>query len=154
MSLNIVLCEPQIPQNTGNISRTCAVVGATLHLIRPLGFEITESRVKRAGLDYWDKLDIFYYDGLDEFLRGRREEELFLFSTKATTFYSDVTYPDGAYLVFGREDAGLPEWVLERYRGRCVKLPMREDLRSLNLSNTAAVAAYEFYRQRGFPGLI
>jgi tRNA (cytidine/uridine-2'-O-)-methyltransferase len=154
MGLNIVLCEPQIPQNTGNISRTCAVVGASLHLIKPLGFEITESRVRRAGLDYWDKLEIFHYDGLAEFLAQHGGEELFLFSTKAERFYSDVTYPDGAYLIFGREDAGLPEWLLERYRERCVKLPMREDLRSLNLSNTAAVAAYEYYRQRGFPGLM
>jgi tRNA (cytidine/uridine-2'-O-)-methyltransferase len=154
MNLNLVLCEPQIPQNTGNISRTCAVVGAALHLIKPLGFEITESRVRRAGLDYWDKLDIFYYDGLADFLEQHGGEELFLFSTKAERFYSDVTYPDGAYLIFGREDAGLPEDVLLQYSERCVKLPMRDGLRSLNLSNTAAVAAYEYYRQRGFPGLM
>ncbi|MDR0903308.1 MAG: tRNA (cytidine(34)-2'-O)-methyltransferase [Ruminococcus sp.] len=154
MNLNLVLCEPQIPQNTGNISRTCAVVGAALHLIKPMGFEITESRVKRAGLDYWDKLDIFYYDGIDEFLAGKDEEKLFFFSTKAGRFYSDVQYPDGAYLIFGREDAGLPEAVLERYSERCVKLPMRDGLRSLNLSNTAAVAAYEYLRQRNFPGLM
>ncbi|MDR0975232.1 MAG: tRNA (cytidine(34)-2'-O)-methyltransferase [Ruminococcus sp.] len=154
MKLNLVLCEPQIPQNTGNISRTCAVVGAALHLIRPLGFEITESRVKRAGLDYWDKLDIFYYDSLEDFMEKHGDKELFFFSTKAEKFYSDVKYPDGAYLVFGREDAGLPEWLLEKQAERCVKLPMRDGLRSLNLSNTAAVAAYEYLRQRGFPGLM
>ncbi|MDR0943855.1 MAG: tRNA (cytidine(34)-2'-O)-methyltransferase [Ruminococcus sp.] len=151
--LNLVLCEPQIPQNTGNISRTCAVTGAALHLIRPLGFEITESRVKRAGLDYWDKLSIFYYDGLDEFLSKHEKDELFFFSTKASLVYTDITYPENAYLIFGREDAGLPETVLAAYSDRAVKLPMRDGLRSLNLSNSVAVAVYEALRQQGFPGL-
>jgi tRNA (cytidine/uridine-2'-O-)-methyltransferase len=151
--LNLVLCEPQIPQNTGNISRTCAVTGAALHLIRPLGFEITDSKLKRAGLDYWDKLSIFYYDNLDEFLSKHGGDELFFFTTKASRLYTDIKYPENAYLIFGREDAGLPEDLLSKHRERCVRLPMRESLRSLNLSNSVAVAAYEALRQQGFPGL-
>jgi tRNA (cytidine/uridine-2'-O-)-methyltransferase len=151
--LNIVLCEPQIPQNTGNISRTCAVTGAKLHLIHPFGFEITEPRVKRAGLDYWDKLTIFYYDNTDEFLKVHSTDRLFFYSTKAGTVYSDATYPPDSYLVFGREDKGLPEPLLEKYYENVVRIPMRDGLRSLNLSNSVAVAAYEVLRQWDFPGL-
>jgi tRNA (cytidine/uridine-2'-O-)-methyltransferase len=152
--LNLVLCEPQIPQNTGNISRTCAVTGAALHLIKPLGFEITDSKLKRAGLDYWDKLSIFYYDNLDEFLSEHKNDELFFFTTKASRFYTDIKYPENAYLIFGREDAGLPEATLAANADRAVKLPMRDGLRSLNLSNSVAVAAYEVLRQWGFQGLL
>jgi tRNA (cytidine/uridine-2'-O-)-methyltransferase len=151
--LNLVLCEPQIPQNTGNISRTCAVTGAALHLIKPLGFEITDSKLKRAGLDYWDKLAIFTYNSLDEFLSAHKNDEMFFFSTKAKRYYTDIKYPENAYLIFGREDRGLPESVLSAFSDRAVKLPMRETLRSLNLSNSVAVAAYEALRQWGFPGL-
>jgi tRNA (cytidine/uridine-2'-O-)-methyltransferase len=151
--LNIVLCEPQIPQNTGNISRTCAVTGAVLHLIRPFGFEITEPRVKRAGLDYWDKLTIFYYDNTDEFMKQHSTDRLFFYSTKAGKVYSDVSYPPDSYLVFGREDKGLPEELLAKYYENVVRIPMRDGLRSLNLSNSVAVATFEVLRQWDFPGL-
>ncbi len=151
--LNIVLIEPEIPQNTGNIARTCAAVGAALHLVEPMGFKVDDAKLKRAGLDYWHSLDITYYPNLDEFLRVNEGEEMFFFSTKAKNCYSDVTYPKKLFLVFGKETRGLPESLLERNLDRCVRLPMRESLRSLNLSNTAAVAVYEVLRQRGFAGL-
>lgn len=150
--LNIALVEPQIPQNTGNISRTCAVTGARLHLIRPLGFEVTDRSLKRAGLDYWDKLDITYYDGLEDFFL-KNQGPYFYFSTKARKVHSDVSYPDGAFLLFGREDRGLPERLLLDNRESCIRIPMRNTLRSLNLSNSVAVAAYEVLRQWGYPGL-
>lgn len=152
-SMNIVLVEPQIPQNTGNISRTCAVTGARLHLIRPLGFEVTDKNLKRAGLDYWDKLDITYYDSTEEFFSSTAGGEYFFFTTKGRRLYSDVSYPDDCYIIFGREDKGLPEELLFENPDRCVRIPMRETLRSLNLSNSVAIAAYEVLRQRGFPGL-
>lgn len=150
--LNIVLVEPQIPQNTGNISRTCAVTGARLHLVRPFGFEITDKKLKRAGLDYWDKLDITYYDSLDDFF-AKTDGEYFYFTTKGRTVHSDVSYPDNCYIIFGREDAGLPEELLYKNPDRCVRIPMRPTLRSLNLSNSAAIAAYEVLRQWGYPEL-
>jgi tRNA (cytidine/uridine-2'-O-)-methyltransferase len=153
MKLNIVLCEPQIPQNTGNISRTCAVTGAHLHLIRPMGFEVTDKNLKRAGLDYWDKLDITYYDSLSEFMELHKQRDLRFFSTKARSVYSDVSYPDGVFLVFGREDRGLPEPLLEAHIENTLRIPMRDTLRSLNLSNSVAVGTYEVLRQWGFPGL-
>ncbi len=151
--LNIVLVEPQIPENTGNISRTCAVTGARLHLVHPLGFEVTAARVKRAGLDYWDKLDITHYPGGLPAFFAETAGPYHFFSTKAARFYTDVAYADGAYLVFGREDAGLPESLLRANREACVRLPQRDGLRSLNLSNAVAVAAYEALRQWAFPGL-
>lgn len=150
--LNIVLVEPRIPQNTGNISRTCAVTGAKLHLVRPFGFEITDKNLKRAGLDYWDKLDITYYDGLDDFF-SKTHGEYFYFTTKGKNIHSDVRYPNGCFLVFGREDAGLPEELLYKNPGHCVRIPMRNTLRSLNLSNSAAIAAYEVLRQWDYPDL-
>lgn len=150
--LNIVLVEPRIPQNTGNISRTCAVTGAKLHLVRPLGFEITDKNLKRAGLDYWDKLDITYYDGLDDFF-SQTHGEYFYFTTKGKNVHSDVRYPNGCFLVFGREDAGLPEELLYKNPDHCVRIPMRNTLRSLNLSNSAAIAAYEALRQWDYPDL-
>ena len=153
MTLNIVLVEPQIPQNTGNISRTCAVTGARLHLVRPLGFEVTDKNLKRAGLDYWDKLDITYYDSLADFFEKTAGGKYYYFTTKGRHVYSDVDYPDGAYIVFGREDAGLPEELLHDNPDTCVRMPMRPTLRSLNLSNTVAIAAYEVLRQWGFPDL-
>ena len=153
MRLNIVLAQPQIPQNTGNISRTCAVTGAALHLIRPFGFEITDKHLKRAGLDYWDKLEIYYYDSFEDFFEKTKDGEYYFFTTKGENVYSDVKYPDNVYLIFGREDKGLPEDLLYHNRERCVRLPMRKELRSLNLSNTAAVAAFEVLRQWGFPDL-
>lgn len=150
--LNIVLVEPQIPQNTGNVARTCAVTGAKLHLVEPLGYEITDAKLKRAGLDYWDKLDVTRYGGLDEFFL-QNAGPFFFFTTKAKRFYTEADYPDGCYLVFGREDAGLPRDLLAAHPDSLVRLPMYGALRSLNLSNTVAVGVYEALRQQGFAGL-
>ena len=151
-NLNIVLLEPQIPQNTGNISRTCAVTGARRHLIKPLGCEVTDKNLKRAGLDYWDKLDITYYENLGDFF-NKNNGEYFYFTTKGKNVYTDVSYPDNAYLFFGREDKGLPEELLFENKEKCVRVPMRDTLRSLNLSNTVAIATYEVLRQWDFPDL-
>ncbi|MBE6684459.1 MAG: tRNA (cytidine(34)-2'-O)-methyltransferase [Ruminococcaceae bacterium] len=148
--INIVLCEPEIPQNTGNIARTCAATGASLHLIRPLGFEIDNAKLKRAGLDYWDKLDITFYDGLDDFYAKHPDAKVYYFSTKAKHKYSDVTYPDDAWIMFGKETKGLPEDLLYANPETCVRIPMRDGLRSLNLSNSVAIAVYEILRQRDF----
>ncbi len=148
--INIVLCEPEIPQNTGNIARTCAATGASLHLIRPLGFEIDNAKLKRAGLDYWDKLDITFYDGLDDFYSRHPDAKVYYFSTKAKHKYSDVSYPDDAWIMFGKETKGLPEELLYANPDTCVRIPMRDGLRSLNLSNSVAIAVYEILRQRDF----
>ena len=153
MTLNIVLVSPQIPQNTGNIARTCAATGARLHLVRPMGFTVDDRKLKRAGLDYWHLLDITYYESLDDFFEKNAGGEFFFFITKGRKRYSDVSYPDGAFLVFGREDAGLPEELLFENPLLCVRLPMIDEARSLNLSNTVAVAAYEALRQWDFPAL-
>lgn len=150
--LNIVLVEPQIPQNTGNIARTCAATGARLHLVGPLGFKIDDAKLKRAGLDYWHLLDISHYDGLEDFF-SRTSGEYYCFSTKAPRRYVDIAYPPDVYLLFGREDAGLPEQLLWDKRETCVRLPMIPQARSLNLSNSVAVAAYEVLRQWDFPEL-
>lgn len=153
-TLNIVLVEPEIPQNTGNISRTCAATGARLHLIEPLGFTIDDRQLKRAGLDYWRLLDITYYKNLEDFF-ARNTGPYFYFSTKAKHIHSDVVYPDGAYLVFGKETRGLPEELLRAHPDDCVRLPMidRDEARSLNLSNSVAVGVYEVLRQWGYPGM-
>ena len=151
--INIVLCEPEIPQNTGNIARTCAATGASLHLIRPLGFEIDNAKLKRAGLDYWDKLDITFYDGLDDFFAKHPDAHVYYFSTKARHKYSDVCYPDEAWIMFGKETRGLPEELLFEHPDDCVRIPMRDQLRSLNLSNSVAIAVYEILRQWDFDGL-
>ena len=151
--LNIVLVEPQIPQNTGNISRTCAVTGAKLHLIRPFGFEISDKHLKRAGLDYWDKLDITYYDNMTDFFEKNNNGNFFYFTTKGKKVHSDAEYPDNSYLIFGREDKGLPEKILFENPNCCVRIPMRNELRSLNLSNSVAIAVYEYHRQKNFEGL-
>ncbi|MBE6760550.1 MAG: tRNA (uridine(34)/cytosine(34)/5-carboxymethylaminomethyluridine(34)-2'-O)-methyltransferase TrmL [Ruminococcaceae bacterium] len=150
--LNIVLVEPQIPQNTGNIARTCAATGARLHLVEPMGFRVDDRKLKRAGLDYWHLLDITYYESLDDFF-ARTHGEYFYFSTKARHTHTEVTYPDGAYLVFGKETAGLPEALLHANPQRCVRLPMIDGARSLNLSNTVAVGVYEALRQWDYPEL-
>lgn len=150
--LNIVLVEPQIPQNTGNIARICAATGARLHLVGPMGFTVDDRKLKRAGLDYWHLLDITYYEGLDDFF-ARNSGPFYYFTTKAKNRYTDVVYPDGVYLVFGREDAGLPESLLVKNPASCVRLPMRGEARSLNLSNTVAVGVYEALRQWDFPAL-
>ena len=136
--LNIVLVEPQIPENTGNIARTCAVTGARLHLVRPLGFEVTDKHLKRAGLDYWHLLDITYYDNLDDFF-AKNSGPFFYFTSKGRHRHTDVSYPDGSYLVFGREDAGLPERLLFENPDHCVRMPMRKGVRCLNLSNSVAI---------------
>lgn len=153
MNLNVVLVEPQIPQNTGNISRTCAVTGAKLHLVKPLGFEVSDKHLKRAGLDYWDKLDITYYDGLDDFFESTKGGVYYYFTTKGRKVYSDAEYEDNCYLIFGREDKGLPEELLHDNKDSCVRIPMRPELRSLNLSNSVAIAVYETLRQWDYPDL-
>lgn len=152
--LNIVLVEPQIPQNTGNISRTCAVTGAALHLVKPYGFTITDKQLKRAGLDYWDKLDIYEYDNLDSFFE-QNEGAFYFFTTKGRKVHSDADYPQdkNVFLIFGREDKGLPEDLLYKNSDCCVRIPMRKTLRSLNLSNSAAIAVYEVLRQWDYPDL-
>lgn len=151
--INIVLHEPEIPQNTGNIARTCAATGASLHLIRPLGFEIDDKKLKRAGLDYWHHLDITYYDGLEDFYQRNPQAQVYYFTTKAKNLYSDVSYPDNVFIMFGKETKGLPEELLYQNPNTCVRLPMRDGLRSLNLSNTVAIAVYEILRQGNFEGL-
>jgi tRNA (cytidine/uridine-2'-O-)-methyltransferase len=153
MRLNIVLVEPQIPQNTGNISRTCAVLGAGLHLVRPLGFSTDDRQLKRAGLDYWDKLDVFYYDSFEDLESRRPRADFYFFTTKAEATHCDAAFSDGCFIVFGKETAGLPAGLLARNAGRCFRIPMRPGVRSLNLSNAVAVVAYEAARQGAFAGL-
>lgn len=152
--LNIVLVEPQIPQNTGNISRTCAVTGAALHLVKPYAFEITDKHLKRAGLDYWDKLEIHEYENLDEFFEANCGE-FYYFTTKGKNVHSEIDYPDDkdVYIIFGREDKGLPEDLLYKNPDSCARIPMRKTLRSLNLSNSVAIAVYEILRQWDYPDL-
>ncbi len=149
--LNIVLVEPEIPQNTGNIARTCAATGASLHLVRPLGFSVSDKALKRAGLDYWHMLDITYYDDLNDFFEKTKGGKYFYFSTKATHRHSDIDYPDDCYIVFGRETKGLPEELLLKNPETTVRIPMLEDARSLNLSNSVAIAVYEILRQWDYP---
>ncbi len=155
-TLNIVLVEPQIPQNTGNIARTCAATGARLHLVEPMGFRVDNAKLKRAGLDYWHLLDITYYENLDDFFEKNKDGNFYYFSTKATNIYSGVEYPDNCYLVFGKETAGLPEELLHDNPDKCVRLPMINDssARSLNLSNSVAIGVYEVLRQWNFPDLL
>ena len=150
--LNIVMVEPEIPQNTGNVARTCAATGARLHLVGPMGFTIDDKKLKRAGLDYWDLLDITFYDSLDEFF-AKNEGEFFFFTTKALHTYTEVSYPDNAYLFFGKETKGLPEELLLKHPDRCVRIPMISDARSLNLSNSVAIGVYEALRQWDYPTL-
>lgn len=151
--INIVLHEPEIPQNTGNIARTCAVTGAVLHLIRPLGFCPDSAKLKRAGLDYWYALDITYYDNLEDFFAKNPDAEVYYYSTKAPRAYTEVSYPEKVFLMFGKETKGLPEKLLESRLERTVRIPMRESMRSLNLSNSVAIGVFEVFRQRNFSGL-
>lgn len=151
-TLNIVLLEPRIPENAGNIARTCAVTGARLHLIRPFGFEITDKHLKRAGLDYWHLLDISYYDDLKDFY-SKNSGPCFYFTSKGPRRHTEVEYPDNCYLFFGREDAGLPEELLLKNQQSCVRMPMRQGVRCLNLSNAVAVGVYEVLRQWNFEDL-
>ncbi len=150
---HIVLVEPEIPQNTGNIARTCAVTGATLHLVRPLGFSVDDKQLKRAGLDYWNQLDVRYYDSFEEVEQTYPDARFFLLSTHASKNYADADYRDGDFLVFGKETAGLGERLLSRRSEDTFRIPMRNGLRSLNLSNAVALVIYEALRQNDFPGL-
>ena len=152
-TLNLVLVEPEIPQNTGNIARTCAATGARLHIVKPMGFAIDDKKLKRAGLDYWHLLDLTYYENLNDFFEKNKGGSFFLFSTKGTHVYSDVAFPDNAFLLFGKETRGLPEHVLMQFPETTLRIPMIDEARSLNLSNSVAVAAYEVLRQWGFPAL-
>ena len=151
--IDIILAETEIPSNTGNISRTCAVTGARLHLIEPLGFDISDKALKRAGLDYWQYLDVRVYKNLDEFFEKNSDENLWLATTKAPMSYDKADFTGDVKLMFGKETAGLPEYLREKYRERCIRIPMKEDVRSLNLSNSVAIICYEALRQQGFPGL-
>ena len=156
MSINIVLFEPEIPQNTGNIARTCAATGSKLHLIKPLGFSVSDKQLKRAGLDYWDLVDITYYENLDEFLSIHGSKPIYLSTTKADKFYSDVLYVDDCFIVFGKETKGLPENLHNMYHENRIKIPMidNEHARSLNLANSVNIVLYEALRQIKFPNLI
>jgi len=151
--LNIVLVEPEIPQNTGNIARTCAATHSRLHLVRPLGFDISDRAVRRAGLDYWPMVDLQVYDSLDHFFAVNPRPDLWLATTKAPRDYTQATFREGCWLMFGKETAGLPEDLRLRWSHRCIRIPMRPDARSLNLANSVAVLTYEALRQQGFPGL-
>ncbi|MDC7221887.1 MAG: tRNA (cytidine(34)-2'-O)-methyltransferase [Spirochaetales bacterium] len=153
MSVNIVLYEPEIPQNTGNIARTCAATGASLHLIHPLGFSVDEKHVRRAGLDYWDLLDIHHYDNWADFLSKNGEGSFFFATTKAKKHYAQVEYGENCYIIFGPESRGLPEELLVEYRNDNIRIPMKGEARSLNLSNAVAILAYEALRQGDFAGL-
>ena len=151
--INIVLYSPEIPQNTGNISRTCAVTGARLHIIKPMGFEISDRTLKRAGLDYWDKLDVRYYENYEDFIRQNENAQLYFFSSHAEKSFADVDYAPDAFLVFGCESVGLPTELVEANFDRAVRIPMRKTLRCLNLSNSVAIAVYELLRRDGYAGL-
>ncbi|MCI9402784.1 MAG: tRNA (cytidine(34)-2'-O)-methyltransferase [Oscillospiraceae bacterium] len=153
--LNIVLVEPEIPQNTGNIARTCAATGARLHLIEPLGFDISEKAVKRAGLDYWHLVDLHVWHDLDELFGSEKPEDIWLATSKGPRSYTDpaVQFRDGCWLFFGKETAGLPEAFRLQYSQRCIRIPIRAEARCLNLSNSVAILAYEALKQTGFPGL-
>lgn len=150
---NIVLVEPEIPQNTGNIARTCAATGCRLHLIKPLGFSLSDKYLKRAGLDYWSLVDVYIYDSLDMFFSKHADARFHFFTTKARKTYSDAEYLDGDFLIFGKETKGLDETLLLSHPDECVRIPMIGDSRSLNLANSAAVAVYEALRQNKFKGL-
>ncbi len=151
--LNIVLLEPEIPQNCGNIARTCAATGSRLHLIRPLGFDISERAVRRAGLDYWHLVEVLDYENLDDFFARNQVRQMWCLSTKAPRSYTEASFSDGCYLFFGKETRGLPEPFLEEHREQCIRLPMRPEARSLNLSNSVAITVYEALRQLSFLGL-
>ena len=152
--LNIVLVEPEIPQNCGNIARTCAATGSVLHLVKPLGFDISEKAVRRAGLDYWHLVDVRVYENLPEFFAKNEISQMWCLSTKAPRCYTDVHYQDGCFLLFGKETKGLPEDLLNAHYDECVRIPMREEARSLNLSNAVAITAFEALRQQEFSGLL
>ncbi|MCQ6558647.1 tRNA (uridine(34)/cytosine(34)/5-carboxymethylaminomethyluridine(34)-2'-O)-methyltransferase TrmL [Paenibacillus mendelii] len=153
MAFHIVLVEPEIPANTGNIARTCAATGTHLHLVRPLGFNTDDKTLKRAGLDYWYAVNIHYYDSFAEVKENNPQGRFFFASTKAAKRYTDFAFEDGDFFVFGKETKGLPEILLQEHEETCIRLPMTDKVRSLNLSNSAAIVVYEAFRQTGFPGM-
>ncbi len=153
--LNIVLMQPQIPQNTGNVARTCAATGARLHLVKPMGFTVDDKKLKRAGLDYWHMLDITYYDSTDDFFEKNKGGNFFYLTTKGQHIFTETVFPkENCYIIFGREDAGLPEELLKENPENSLRIPMKGDARSLNLSNTVAIVTYEALRQWGYPELL
>lgn len=151
--LNIVLHEPEIPANTGNIGRTCCATGTRLHLIGPLGFSLSEKALKRAGMDYWDKLDVTVYDDYNDFIERNPDAKVYYATTKAPNVYSDVSYEEDCYIMFGKESAGIPEEILVNNQNNCVRIPMNPEIRSLNLSNSVAIVLYEALRQNNFTGM-
>lgn len=154
MSLNIVLVEPEIPHNTGSIARTCALTGVKLHLVRPLGFSVSDKYLKRAGLDYWSLVDINYYDSFKEVLEKNPQGDFYYATTKAKSIYTEKTYKDNSFFVFGKETRGLPMEIIENNMDKCIKIPMRKNIgRSLNLSNSANIVIYEALRQLDFPDI-
>lgn len=148
--VNIVLLEPEIPANTGNIGRTCVATGSVLHLIEPLGFQINDKMLKRSGLDYWHKLDVRRYVNFEDFLEKNPGAKIYMATTKSRQVYTNVSYEDGCYIMFGKESAGIPEEILLDYRDTCIRIPMLEEIRSLNLGNSVAIVCYEALRQQGF----
>ena len=152
--IHIVLVSPEIPQNTGNIARTCAATGCALHLVKPLGFSIDDKHLKRAGLDYWDKVTVGVYESFEELEQKCPDAHFYPVETEGSRFHTEVTYPEDVFFVFGKETKGLPKAIVEKYADTLIRLPMRKGLRSLNLSNAAAVMVYEALRQRGFEGLV
>ena len=156
MSLNIVLFEPEIPQNTGNIARTCAVTGSRLHLIKPLGFSVKDKYLKRAGLDYWNLVDITYYENFEDFKKRTGNSKVFISTTKGSKFYTDAAYEDECYILFGKETAGLPDYIHREYKENRIRIPMIGDVqaRSLNLANSVNIVIYEALRQLGFPHMV
>jgi tRNA (cytidine/uridine-2'-O-)-methyltransferase len=154
LNLNIVLYQPKIPQNTGNIARTCAAVGAKLHLIRPLGFSVRNKHLKRAGLDYWHMVDTQYYDSIEDFFKIHKQQKFSFITKKASKTYDNIDFSGEVFLIFGKETSGLPEKLLAKNRERCYRIPMKSDARSLNLSNAVAVIIYEACRQKGFESLL
>ncbi|OPZ93673.1 MAG: tRNA (cytidine(34)-2'-O)-methyltransferase [Firmicutes bacterium ADurb.Bin419] len=153
MAINIVLVEPEIPQNTGNIVRTCAAVGARLHLIKPLGFSVEDKYLKRAGLDYWNEVDITYYDSFQELKEKYKGSSFYYATTKAVRTYAEIEYPEDCFFVFGKETKGLPEDILVQNKECCIRIPMIGEIRSLNLSNSVAIIVYEALRQNNFEGM-
>ncbi len=151
--MNIVLLEPEIPSNTGNIGRTCVATGARLHLIEPLGFRLNEKSIQRAGMDYWEQLDVTRYVNFEEFLEKNGHPKIYMATTKAKRNYTDVSFEEDAYLLFGKESAGIPEEILLDYEESCIRIPMLEEIRSLNLSNSVAIVLYEALRQQNFASM-
>lgn len=152
--MNIVLLEPEIPLNTGNIGRTCVATGTKLHLIKPLGFEIDDKAIKRAGLDYWKEVEVFYYENFDDFLAKNKNAKIFMATTKAKNTYADVTYNENDFIMFGKESAGIPEEILLNYKETCIRIPMLSKYRSLNLANSVSIILFEALRQNNFKGFL